>query len=200
MVVHCVTCRRLLTAERTSIVLGRPVAYAASAALSGALSAVLAWRLGLSIALVVAGWLAVIGPALAAVDVLERRLPNILTLGSIAVVLAVLGVAAVVDGSGAALLHAGVGALTVGGFLLVVSLLSGGGLGAGDVKLGALVGLIAGWNSVRLAILCALAGLCIAAVMGLISVAIGDASRKTPIPLGPALVAGAVVVIACLRR
>jgi leader peptidase (prepilin peptidase)/N-methyltransferase len=55
--------------------------------------------------------------------------------------------AAVVDGHGHALLRAAVGMIGLPATYLTVALLSRGGLGAGDIRLAALVGLALAWRS-----------------------------------------------------
>lgn len=90
---------------------------------------------------------------------------------------------------GQPLAWAGLGGLAGGGFLLVLALLWRGGMGGGDIKLGALMGLVLGpW--VLLAIFVGAAAGALASV-GLI--ATGRRSRKDPIPFGPFLAAGGVI-------
>jgi len=65
-----------------------------------------------------------------------------------------------------------------------------GGIGLGDAKLAALIGLVVGWPAVLVALFAAFA---IGAVSGLLLIAVGRIGRRQPVPFGPALAAGAVV-------
>jgi len=78
-----------------------------------------------------------------------------------------------------------------GGFLLIFALLYPGGLGMGDVKLAGVIGLCLG-NAVVVGLI---AGLLLAALVGIgVIVRVGAAQgRKTAIPLGPFLAAGALI-------
>lgn len=76
------------------------------------------------------------------------------------------------------------------GLMMLPYLISRGGMGAGDVKLAALIGLVAGFPLVLVALLVGIiAGGLVAAVL-LISRLVG---RKDAIPFGPFLVTGVVV-------
>jgi len=76
------------------------------------------------------------------------------------------------------------------GLMMLPYLISRGGMGAGDVKLAALIGLVAGFPLVLVALLVGIiAGGLVAGVL-LISRLV---RRKDPIPFGPFLVAGAMV-------
>ena len=82
------------------------------------------------------------------------------------------------------------GVVIGGGLFLVVILASRGGMGGGDMKLGAMMGAFLGWKLVLLAILLGvLAGGTVA--IGLL--ATGAKGRKDPVPFGPFLALGAVV-------
>jgi len=76
--------------------------------------------------------------------------------------------------------------------LLFIRMLAPGGMGAGDVKLAAFVGLVTGFPGVIAAMLGAfILGGVVAAVLLLVRVA----NRKTPVPFAPFLVIGTFVVM-----
>ena len=90
----------------------------------------------------------------------------------------------------AAWLETALGILVGGGLFFVIILASRGGMGGGDMKLGAMMGAFLGWKLVLLAILLGVfAGGAVA--IGLL--ATGTKGRKDPVPFGPFLALGTVV-------
>lgn len=88
------------------------------------------------------------------------------------------------------LTNAGLGFLVGGGLLLVIALVSRGGMGGGDIKLAALLGLFLGWQNVLLGFFAAsLAG----ALTGILLVALKKKGRKDAVPFGPFLSLGALL-------
>jgi leader peptidase (prepilin peptidase)/N-methyltransferase len=117
---------------------------------------------------------------------LERRvIPNaILAAGAVA------GLAIVVPADPSSLPERAVAALGAGGFLWLGTLRGGDGMGMGDVKLAALMGLYLGAAVVTSLAVAFAAG----AVAGLVLVLRhGAAARKRAIPFGPFLAAGGVL-------
>ncbi len=90
-------------------------------------------------------FLGVLGVALSTIDIAVHRLPNRLVLPSYAVMLALLGVAAVAGHDLAALGRAVLGGLALAGGYLTLALVRPGQMGGGDVKLAGLTGLALGW-------------------------------------------------------
>jgi leader peptidase (prepilin peptidase)/N-methyltransferase len=117
---------------------------------------------------------------------LERRIiPN-----KILLVTAVLGVAIVAIGDPSSLPERGIAAVAAGGAFFLVALAYPRGMGLGDVKLAAVMGLFLG-RDVAPAILVAL--LC-GSLVGLAMIASqGSGARKRAIPFGPFLALGGVV-------
>jgi leader peptidase (prepilin peptidase)/N-methyltransferase len=148
--------------------------------------AVLAHRSVSGVALGIALILIVVPAAL--IDLEHRIIPNRLTLLG-AVLAIVLGT--VLDPAGEPeRLIAGAAA---GGFLLIAALAYPGGMGMGDVKLAGVMGLFLG-RAVAPAILIALlAGV----LFGVLVIARKGAAagRKTAVPFGPFLAAGAIVAV-----
>lgn len=87
-----------------------------------------------------------------------------------------------------------IGFFAASGILLLLSILSRGGVGGGDIKLTAVCGLLLGWRNMLLS-------LAIASILGLLVMApvflIKKLHRKTPIPFGPFLAAGMVIAMLC---
>jgi leader peptidase (prepilin peptidase) / N-methyltransferase len=125
---------------------------------------------------------------IALIDFETRLIPNRLTLPGAVLALA-LGLALDPSGEPGRLI-AGAGA---GGFLLLAALAYPGGMGMGDVKLAAMMGLFLG-SAVAPALLVAL--LSGTAVGALIIARKGArAGRKTAVPFGPFLALGAIVAV-----
>ncbi|HEX6400803.1 MAG TPA: prepilin peptidase [Actinomycetota bacterium] len=137
----------------------------------------------------VAGLLALM-PGIALIDLRHRIIPNRLTYPALLV-----AAAAIVLGwaLGAPLepLRAAVGLALYGGTLFVVAIVSRG-MGMGDVKLAALIGLVLGSLALRFVGVAAGSAIVLGGVGGVVALALGK-SRKSAIPFGPYLAAGAVV-------
>ncbi len=129
--------------------------------------------------------------ALSVIDVRHRIIPNRIVYPSLAIFAAYIAVDAIVGGG----LHVGsaaLGLLAYGGFLLVVAFISPRGMGMGDVKLAALIGLVLGALGFRYVAVAAGAGILIGGVAA-VGALLAGASRKQAIPFGPFLAAGALV-------
>ena len=124
----------------------------------------------------------------AATDALAFRVPNVVTYPAIAGALA-LGAAL----PGADIVEVIAGGALAGGVLLLPALFTGGlGMGMGDVKLAAFIGLALGFANVVPALLfMALAGGLVAALL-LVS---GLRKRGEPIPYAPFISAGALAAL-----
>ena len=151
-----------------------------------ALSAIAAW-----LVLTAYLWLAAISIALTLIDLEHQRLPDAIVLPSIAVVTVLLGLAAALTGNWAQLVStlAGAAILFVAYFTIV--LIYPRGLGGGDVKLAPLLGAalgFVGWDALAVG---AFAGFVLGAFYGLSLIALRRGGRKTEIPFGPFMIAGA---------
>lgn len=90
------------------------------------------------------------------------------------------------------------GALAGGGLLLAVALISRGGMGLGDVKLLAVIGLALGWPGTLLALMIgSLAGTIGGSIQLRADKRSGDGSARQPIPFGPYLALGALIAYGC---
>lgn len=81
----------------------------------------------------------------------------------------------------------------VGGFgiLLGIAILSKGGMGGGDIKLFAVIGLVLGLLSTLLTLFMASF---IGAIVGIIHLRRSKQGRKTPVPFGPSIAVAAIIV------
>jgi leader peptidase (prepilin peptidase)/N-methyltransferase len=131
--------------------------------------------------------------AISVIDLRTRKIPNRLVLPAV-VVAAVWAVVADLAGSDLDAARAALGLLAYGVGLLIVALISPRGMGMGDVKLAGLIGLVLGGLGLRYVGVAAACGIGIGGVAAMIALLAG-AGRKTPIPFGPFLAAGAVVAV-----
>lgn len=69
------------------------------------------------------------------------------------------------------------------------------GMGFGDVRLAGLVGLATGWRSPGQAFVAILAALVLGSMVGLVVMAVSGTGRRTRVPFGPFLAAGAMVAV-----
>ncbi|MFD8497731.1 prepilin peptidase [Amycolatopsis sp. NPDC059657] len=134
---------RVYASERQSWLSGRT----ASAVATAALFAELAWCFGARAELVPYGILAAVCVPLAAVDLAEMRLPSSLVLPLYPILVSLFGAIAAIRHDAAGFLRAAGGCIAMGCFLLVLAVAYRGQLGAGDVKLGGVLGFAVGWVS-----------------------------------------------------
>jgi leader peptidase (prepilin peptidase)/N-methyltransferase len=155
----------------------------------------MAMRFGPHAALPAFLYLAAVGLALALIDLDVHRLPNALTLPSYVVGIVLLGLAALAEHAPSTFLRAlaGMAVMYCAYFLLVLA--KPGGMGWGDVKLSGVLGLylgFLGWGAVAVG---AFAAFLIGGGVGLALIASKRAGRKTKIPFGPYMVAGALIAV-----
>jgi leader peptidase (prepilin peptidase)/N-methyltransferase len=139
---------------------------------------------------VLVGGLLGLMPGIALIDLRHRIIPNRLMYPSLLLFPAVIVLAWLIGGA-ADPVRAGIGLLLYGGILFVVAAVSGG-MGFGDVKLAALIGLVLGSLGLRFVGVAAGAAIAFGGLGGLVALAMGR-GRKSAIPFGPYLAAGAVV-------
>jgi leader peptidase (prepilin peptidase) / N-methyltransferase len=140
-------------------------------------------------AILIGGLLALM-PAIALIDLRHRIIPNRLIYPSL-ILFPIVIVLAWLIGDAADPIRAVIGLLLYGGFLFVVAVVSKG-MGMGDVKLVALIGLVLGSRDLRFVGVAAGAAIALGGLGGLIALAMGR-GRKSKIPFGPYLAVGAVV-------
>jgi leader peptidase (prepilin peptidase)/N-methyltransferase len=140
-------------------------------------------------AVLVAGLLALM-PGIALIDLRHRIIPNRLTYPALLLFLPVVLLAWGI-GDAADPVRAGLGLLLYGGVLFIVAAISGG-MGMGDVKLAAVIGLVLGSLGLRFVGVAAAAAIVLGGLGAIVALAMGR-GRKSAIPFGPYLAVGAVV-------
>ncbi|MEU0358050.1 A24 family peptidase [Streptomyces cyaneofuscatus] len=141
-----------------------------------------------------AAWLLLAPPAvlLATVDRRVHRLPDPLTLPLAAAAVLLLGGAALLPGHAGSWTSGLLGGLVLGGFYLLLFLINPNGMGFGDVKLALALGVALGWYGWEVLFLGGFAGFLFGAAYGLGLVLLRRAGRRTGIPFGPFMIAGAL--------
>lgn len=163
--------------------------------LTGVLFAVMALRFGADWELPAYLYLAAVGLALALIDLDTRRLPDVLTLPSWAVAAVLLTLASVLGDHPGALLRAAIGAAAVGLFYFVTWFAYPAGMGFGDVKLAPVVGAYLGWVSYGATAVGVFLGFLYGGLVGIGVIVLAKGGRKTKIPFGPFMLAGALTGI-----
>ncbi|GGJ76136.1 prepilin peptidase [Pilimelia anulata] len=162
---------------------------------TGALFVAVSLRFGADPALPAYLYLAAIAVALAMIDVDVKRLPNAIVLPSYGVGLVLLLPAVLLGGDWAALGRGLLAMTALFTLYFVLTLVHPNGMGFGDVKLAGLLGLYLGWLGWSSVWFGTLAGFILGSVVGLGLMALGRANRKTALPFGPAMLAGAFLAV-----
>lgn len=181
---RCRHCKEPISARYPLVELGTAVVFAAVGA-----------RLGLDWALpgfLLFAWTLLV---LAVIDAGTRRIPNRLTYPLTPTLLVLLGGAALLHAQPGWALRALLGGFIAFGLLLSMALVNPRGMGMGDVKLAAFIGIglgYLGWDHLLLGVF---AGFLLGGVVAS-ALLIGQArGRKDAIPFGPYLAAGAIVAL-----
>ncbi|WP_199545630.1 A24 family peptidase [Streptomyces sp. N35] len=131
------------------------------------------------------------GVVLATVDLNVHRLPDILTLPLAGAAAGGLGLAALFASAEGRWAGALLGGLALGGGYFALFLAHPSGMGFGDVKLAIVLGVTLGWYGWEILFLGFFAGIMYAGGYAAALVLLGRAGRKSAMPLGPCMLAGA---------
>lgn len=163
--------------------------------LAGAgLLSLLALRVHPPLVLAAAGCMTAAGIVLAAIDTSSGRLPDQVLVPTLVAVLVVLVAAGFVDHQVSHLIDALVGAAAAFAGFTMLSLATAG-LGFGDCKLAALLGLMLGWFGWEALLASVTVGFLLAALYLLPRLITGRLSRSNRIALGPFMLLGAFAVL-----
>jgi leader peptidase (prepilin peptidase)/N-methyltransferase len=178
-----------------------PAAPAALECITGALFAILAWRVGPEPHLLAYSALAAVSVPLATIDFAEHRLPNQLILPAYPAVLGLLSLAAVIDHNPSALVRSVTASTVLVATFGLPGIFCPGWMSGGDAKLAGLLGLMTGWASWNV-VLTALLLCWVLALLGwVMPVALHNVFRpaspqiQAEVPLGPFLITGAFTAL-----
>jgi leader peptidase (prepilin peptidase)/N-methyltransferase len=124
-----------------------------------------------------------------------KRLPNALVLPSYPIGLALLGIAVLGDAGIGMLVRAVLGGLALFAAYFLLVLAHPGGMGFGDVKLAGVLGLYMAWLGWGAWAVGAFAAFLLGGLVGVLLMATGRAGRKSAVPFGPFMLAGALIAI-----
>jgi leader peptidase (prepilin peptidase) / N-methyltransferase len=162
---------------------------------TGAVLGAFAATFGADVALAAYAVLGVALVAISAVDLERSIIPNRIVYPTLAAMVPLLVLASAVDHRWGSLARAAVAGAVAFAVFLVVHLAAPRGMGFGDVRLAGVVGVATGWLGYGHAFVAFLAAFALASVVGLGLMAVTGAGRKTRIPFGPFLAAGAVIAV-----
>ena len=141
-------------------------------------------------------YLAAVSVALAAIDIKLHRLPNRIVLPSYIVGIVLLVNSSLLSVDFAAILRMMIGLAVLWGGYYVLAFSVPGGMGFGDVKLAGLLGLFLGWLGWGSLAVGAFAAFLLGGLFALGLVIARRANRKSGIPFGPWMLAGAWLGVA----
>ena len=169
-----------------------------TAAVTFALSTLLAWRFGLAPELAAYVLLAASGVQLARIDLLHHLLPNRMVLPLLGAGLVLLGAAAGVSGEAGSLLRGVASAAILFVLYLFLALTSRNGLGMGDVKLAAPLGLYLGYLGWSQLFYGGALGFVAGGVASAVTVLKNRGNKPKEVPYGPSMLAAGLAIILLL--
>lgn len=131
--------------------------------------------------------------ALSLIDLEHKLIPNRILYPFLGAGIVLIAIAAATGPGWGAFGRAAGGAAASFAVFNIIHFISPGGMGYGDVRLSGLIGLYLGylgWGRIYAGFLL---GFLLGAVVGLLLMGLGKAGRKTAVPFGPFLAAGAVI-------
>jgi leader peptidase (prepilin peptidase) / N-methyltransferase len=140
--------------------------------------------------------LAVAGVVLSVVDLVERRLPDVLVWPTAAAVVLLLVTAALLEGRPMGAIATVAGAIGLFAVYLVLALITRRGIGMGDVKLAVACGAALGCLGLRGWLVGLAAGFLLNGLAAVVALALGRTTLRGSIPFGPSMIAGVFVAMA----
>ena len=180
---------------------GRPATWAriTTAVLTGAVSALLAWRFGISWELPAFITLAVLGVQLSRIDIEQKLLPNRIVLLLLLAGATLLTASAALTPEWGDLLRAVISAVILFVVYLILAIISPNGIGMGDVKLAAPLGLYLGYLGWTHLFYGGAFGFVVGALATFVLMRLKTKGTLSEVAYGPSMMAASFVVILSLR-
>ena len=200
---RCRDCRVRISARYPLVELGTAVFFggvawwvlagvtASGAAQTSSTTGLVSWTAAVAVTLTAFLYLAAVTVALAMIDLDTHTLPNRIVLPAYPVAAVLLTVTAFLAGDPGRLLTSLIGAAVLFGFYLLMALAYSAGMGLGDVKLAGVLGLYLGWLGWAPLIVGAFSAFLLGGLFALVLLITRRANRKSGIPFGPWMLAGA---------
>lgn len=134
-----------------------------------------------------------VGAWLIVIDARTHRLPNRIVLPTLGSLLVLIGIDALAAGQTAASIRALLGMVILGGFYAMLRAISRAGMGGGDVKLAAVIGLVLGWHGWQALAIGAASAFVLGAMYALVLIVLRRADGSTRVAFGPWMIAGALI-------
>jgi len=151
------------------------------------------WKFGLGVEFIAYAYLAAIAVALTVIDLQFHRLPDVLVLPAYPVLGALFALECAITGEWWPLGQAAIGGAALFLLYFVAALVYPGGMGFGDVKLAGVLGMALGWLGWGPLVVGAFSAFIVGGVVGIAMIAAKRAGRKSGLPFGPFMFAGALV-------
>lgn len=136
-----------------------------------------------------------VGCRLVVIDIRTHRLPDRIVLPTLGILVILVAVDAAVAAESGATVRALLGMLILGGFYAVLRVLSRQGIGGGDVKLAAVIGLTLAWHGWQALAVGAASAFVVGALYAMGLMVLRRADGATRIAFGPWMILGALLGI-----
>ena len=150
----------------------------------------------LALTVLVHAALIAVGAWLVVIDARTHRLPDRIVLPTLGALLVLVSIDALTAGQWGSSVRAVLGMVILGGFYAVLRMASRAGMGGGDVKLAAVIGLVLGWHGWQSLMIGAAAAFVLGALYALVLMLLRRADGATRIAFGPWMIAGALLGVA----
>ncbi len=140
------------------------------------------------------------GLPLVVIDLKLHRLPDTLTAPLFISAFIAIILFSIQEGNFSRILPSLIGCVSLITFYFAVALISKGGMGMGDVKLSAAIGLASGYFGVSAVLVSSFAAFFLGSFVGILLMVVGKAGRKTAIPFGPFMIIGQFISIATIAH
>ena len=144
--------------------------------------------------------LSIFGLPLFLIDVKLHRLPDLLTGALFFASALIIICSAFAHHHFNRLVPSFVGALALATYYFAIVVVSRGGMGMGDVKLSASVGLISGYFGLHAVLVSSYTAFALGSLIGVALIVLGKAGRKTAIPFGPFIIVGQMISLLVLSH